>query len=371
MHNALPDPPQLSDLIHPPTTRRTFLARSAAAGAVLASACSPGDQGVEGGGQAADSAAIDRGSFNSNSQEDTALVMEHGGSSFTPVMEGVEPAPYHDYDPTLPPLSSERTLRLNWRAQEVPLRLGPDLVVAGWTFEGDIPGPIVHVRQGDTVEFTLTNEGDMPHSMDFHSAQINPKVSFRSVPKGESVTFTFKPRYAGAFMYHCGTAPVLMHIGNGMYGAMIVSPPEPLPEAREFVLVQCEHYLAPGTAMMGFDFGKMMNTAAPDYVCFNGRPNQYVENPIRVKQGERVRFHVVSAGPQHPCAFHVVGEQFEKVYLGAPPRSFIEGVQTFSVPVGGGMTFEFVADVAGDFPFVNHGFGHGQKGAIGFLRVEA
>jgi hypothetical protein len=154
----------------------------------------------------------------------------------------------------------------------VPVAIRPDTVVAGWTFEGDIPGPVVHVRQGDTVEFTLTNEGAVPHSMDFHAAQIDPRVAFRSVASGESVTYTFMPRYAGAFMYHCGTAPVLMHIGAGMYGAIIVDPPTPLPPAKEFVLVQSEFYLAPAqNGIQAFDYNRMMSTL-PDFVAFNGRP---------------------------------------------------------------------------------------------------
>ncbi|MGH7445535.1 MAG: multicopper oxidase domain-containing protein, partial [Longimicrobiales bacterium] len=308
--------------------------------------------------------------INSSSRADTALALDHGPSSMTQGVSAAGAASYRRYDPTLPPLAPERMLRLHWRAREIPVRVSRNRMVAGWTFEGDIPGPIVHVRQGDTVEFTLTNEGDVPHSMDFHAAQIDPAVAFRSVPKGESITFTFRPRYAGAFMYHCGTAPVLMHIGTGMYGALIVSPSEPLPAAREFVLVQSEYYLSEaGGEVTAFDYRKMMNTM-PDHVVFNGRPDQYVMEPIRVRQGERVRFYVVSAGPTHSCSFHIVGEQFERVYLGAPPNSFIEGVQTFAVPAGGGMIFDLVADVVGEFPFVNHGFGHGQKGAIGFLVVE-
>jgi nitrite reductase (NO-forming) len=207
--------------------------------------------------------------------------------------------------------------------------------------------------------------------MDFHAAQINPKVAFRSAVKGQSVTFTYKPKWAGAFMYHCGTAPVLMHIGSGMYGAIIVSPREPLPSAKEFVLVQSEFYLA-GAAdgVRAFDYQRMLATV-PDFVLFNGRPNQYIKEPIRVKLGDRVRFWVVSVGPQHPCNFHVVGEQFDTVYLGAPPGTALRGVQTWAVPPGGGMCFELLCDVVGEFPFVNHGFGHGQKGAIGILSVES
>jgi nitrite reductase (NO-forming) len=287
----------------------------------------------------------------------------------------VPAAPFRRYDPALPPVTRERTLRLNWSTTELPIHITKDVVVAAWTFENDIPGPIVHCRVGDTIEFTLTNRGKIPHSMDFHAAQINPKVAFRSVMPGESLSFTFRPRHAGAFMYHCGTAPVLMHIGSGMYGAIIVDPPSPLPAAKEFVLVQSEFYLAPvrgggASALQEFDYNKMLATM-PDYVVFNGRPAQYVAEPIRVKVGDRVRFYVVDAGPTHACNFHVVGEQFDTVYLGAPPATPLRGVQTFGVAPGGGMIFDLVCDVPGEFPFVNHGFGHGQKGSIGFLIVEA
>jgi nitrite reductase (NO-forming) len=223
---------------------------------------------------------------------------------------------------------------------------------------------------GDTVEFTLTNEGNVPHSMDFHAAQVDPKVAFRSVVKGQSVTFRFQPRFAGAFMYHCGTAPVLMHIGSGMYGAICVSPRTPLPPARDFVLVQSEYYFGDTIdGVIQFDYQKMLGTF-PDVVCFNGRPSQYIQEPIRVKVGDRVRFWVVAAGPNHGSAFHIVGEQFDRVYLGSPPENFIRGVQTFSVPAGGGMVFECVCDVPGEFPFVNHSFGHGEKGSVGILLVE-
>ena len=207
--------------------------------------------------------------------------------------------------------------------------------------------------------------------MDFHAAQIDPKTAFKSIPKGESLTYKFTPKWAGAFMYHCGSAPVLMHIGSGMCGAIIVSPREALVPAKEFVLIQSEFYL--GDVVKGirpFDYPKMLATM-PDLVVFNGRPNQYIKDPIRVKLGDRVRFWVVNAGPTHPCNFHVVGEQFDTVYLGSPPGSAIRGVQTWAVSPGGGMCFELLCDVAGEFPFVNHGFGHGQKGGIGFLVVES
>ena len=367
--------------------RRAFLARASAltlaipgVGAAL-TACSPPatpsrtdtTHGAPQAGAAGGAAQGVNQPHNSDSRLDSAVLKggPHGNTSATgTATQGAQSTTFHRFAPELPPLAPGGLLQLRWHAREAPVRISDDTVVAAWTFEGDVPGPIVHTRVGDTVEFTLTNDAMIPHSMDFHAAQIDPKVAFRSVAKGESVTFRFTPKYAGAFMYHCGTAPVLMHIGSGMFGAIVVSPREPLPPAREFVLVQNEFYLADAAnGTRASDYQKMLNEL-PDFVAFNGRPSQYIKDPIRVKRGERVRFWVVSAGPSHPCNFHVVGEQFDTVYLGAPPGTPLRGVQTFTVPPGGGMVFDLVCDVAGEFPFVNHGFGHGQKGAIGILVVE-
>ncbi|MSR37193.1 MAG: twin-arginine translocation signal domain-containing protein [Gemmatimonadetes bacterium] len=137
--------PLLSDLLEQGLSRRGFLAKTAAAGAVITAGCTRDQPGQET-GQPTDSAA-GCGSFNANSREDTVLGMDHP----TPVMSAERAAPYRRYDPSLPPLSSERTMRLSWRAQELPLRIDHSTVVAAWTFEGDITGPIVHVRQWDTV----------------------------------------------------------------------------------------------------------------------------------------------------------------------------------------------------------------------------
>ena len=369
----VPDEPQLLSQL---STRRSFMAKAGmlslvipgVGGALVACADKPGPEDTG----APENAAQERGGSddihvnNADSKLDTALPRDarpHPSG-------GTPPVAFHRYGPELPPLARDGRIRLHWRARETRIRISESTTVAAWTFEDQLPGPIVHCRVGDTVEFTLTNEVDVPHSMDFHAAQIDPKVAFRSVLKGQSVSFTFRPRFAGAFMYHCGTAPVLMHIGAGMHGAIIVQPREGLPAAREFVLVQQEFYLKDESGgVRDFDYQKMLN-GLPDYVTFNGRPNQYVDAPIKVKVGERVRFWVVNAGPSHPCNFHVVGEQFDTVYLGAPPGSPIRGVQTWAVAPGGGMVFDLLCDVPGEFPFVNHGFGHGQKGGIGFLVVE-
>ncbi len=371
----MPEPPRLSDLggstegLNDPRSRRSFLGKAGALtlaipalGSALVACRSDSEQERPKSRPEEQERAHGQDLHNSSSRLDTAASTAGAAAAAA--------APFARYAPELPPLPTGNRLQLHWHAREAHVRISDSTTVAAWTFEGSLPGPIVHCRVGDTVEFTLTNDVDIPHSMDFHAAQIDPKTAFRSVTKGQSVTFTFKPKFAGAFMYHCGTAPVLLHIGSGMHGAIIVSPREGMPQAKEFVLVQSEYYLAnEAGGARAFDYQKMLSTL-PDFVCFNGRPNQYIAEPVRVKVGDRVRFWVVNAGPTHPCNFHVVGEQFDTMYLGAPPGTPIRGVQTWDVPPGGGICFELLCDVPGEFPFVNHGFGHGQKGAIGFLVVE-
>jgi nitrite reductase (NO-forming) len=177
----------------------------------------------------------------------------------------------------------------------------------------------------------------------------------------------------GVFMYHCGTPPALQHIGNGMYGVMIVDPDPPLPAAdREYVLVQSEFYFGqqlPNGVMTG-DFAKMQLFNA-DAVVFNGHQTQYRDHPLVADPGELVRFHVVDAGPTFNSAFHIVGEIFERVYAsGNPaPENVDVGVQTALVPVGGGATFEVRPEEEGDYLFVSHAFAHANKGAVGVLRV--
>ena len=166
-------------------------------------------------------------------------------------------------------------------------------------------------------------EAAMAHSLDTHAAQTPPERQLpdRSSP-GEEFTWTFTPNYPGAFMYHCGTPPVLMHIGAGMYGAMIVDPKEGWPPAQELVFVQSEFYLTDGpNGVKTPDFAKLMQYGALDYVVFNGYANQYVEHPIPVKVGEPIRIFVVNAGPNIWSSFHVVGAIFDAAYVNANPAN--------------------------------------------------
>jgi nitrite reductase (NO-forming) len=269
-----------------------------------------------------------------------------------------------------PPRSTQRMHRLRMTTAHVRHTIGPGIVYDAWTFDSAIPGPVVRVTVGDTVEFTLVNVSPMPHSMDFHAAEIAPSRAYVNVNPGDSLSFRFVARVPGAFMYHCGTAPVAAHIANGMYGAIIVDPVRPLPSAREFVIVQSEFYLAAPTgpdSLRRLDWAKMLSLA-PDHVVFNGVAGQYAAHPLEVEPGERVRFYVVNAGPNRVSAFHIVGAIFDRVHVGgfgAP----LEGVQTFNVPVGGGAVFEARLMEEGLYPFVTHAFADATKGGVGILRA--
>jgi nitrite reductase (NO-forming) len=242
---------------------------------------------------------------------------------------------------------------------------------AAWTFGGQVPGPPLHIRQGDTVEFTLINRANMPHSMDFHAAEIAPSKYYVNVLPGDSLQYRFVARVPGAFMYHCGTAPAAMHIANGMYGALIVDPATPRPKATEFVLVQSEFYLTPKADAAGaksLDWGKLLSLV-PDHIVFNGRADQYATHPLDVKPNQLLRLYVVNAGPNRISSFHVVGGIFERVFEDGTQANPLIGVQTVNVPVGGGSIFELRLREPGDYPFVTHAFADATKGAVGVLRA--
>jgi nitrite reductase (NO-forming) len=249
--------------------------------------------------------------------------------------------------------------------------IAPGVRYAAWTFGGGVPGPLLHVRQGDTVDFTLVNRANIPHSMDFHAAEIAPSKYYRNVLPGDSLHYRFVARVPGAFMYHCGTAPVAMHIANGMYGALVVDPAMPRPRAREFVFVQSEFYLTgkPGPdSTRSLDWDKLLSLA-PDHTVFNGRAGQYASHPIEVRPNELLRLYVVNAGPNRISSFHVVGGIFQRVYEDGSHANPLIGVQTVNVPVGGGAIFELRLREPGDYPFVTHAFADATKGAVGVLRA--
>jgi nitrite reductase (NO-forming) len=278
------------------------------------------------------------------------------------------------YDAALPAALPGDLVKVHMTLKDMTVQIAPGVKYNTWSFSGHgAPGPIINVKEGQTVQMTLTNGGAIPHSIDFHAARIAPNVAFRDVMPGESFTFRFKANDPGVYMYHCGTKPVLAHIANGMYGAIVVTPTsKPLPKAdKEYVLVASEWYLN-GDGIKtpaSLDMNKA-HAMEPDWTTFNGYANQYVTHPLTADPGETVRFWVVAAGPTLDTDFHVVGTIFNRAWPNADVTSAPQhGVQTVLVPAGGGGVFDVKIDQEGLYPFVSHAFAHVDLGQVGLLKV--
>ncbi len=240
------------------------------------------------------------------------------------------------------------------------------------------PAPVIRVRQGDLVKITLVNRASMPHSIDFHAARIPMSKAFRTILPNDSLSFEFTARDPGAYLVHCGTPPVLLHLMQGMYLPIIVDPKGGWPGKvdKEFVIVQSEFYVQGGdSALPGqADWQHALGREA-SYVVFNGRAFQYQEHPLQVDVGDRVRLLVVDAGPSFGSDFHIVGAIFDTVYPDGDPAHALHGVQTWAVPAGGGAVFEttFAKDASGEgtYAFVTHSFADAAKGAVGLIKVGA
>ena len=277
----------------------------------------------------------------------------------------------HPYSPVLPPLiGNGDAVDVTIESKDVTIEIASGVQYRAWTFNGTVPGPVLHVRQGQTVHVTFVNNGTMQHSMDFHAAQVAPNIAYRSIDPGQKLEFSCVAATPGAFVYHCGTPPVLQHIANGMYGAIIVDPAEPLPPADvSYVLVQSEWYTAQdeGTLMVG-DYDKMM-TVRPDEVVFNGIASQYNDHPLTAKVGQRVRLYVIDAGPNLGSAFHIIGGMFAAVYPDADAKHALTGVSTYPIAPGQGVVFDAIIPQPGKYPVVNHNMRDMMIGAVGELQV--
>lgn len=268
----------------------------------------------------------------------------------------------------LPPLSDTHTVYVKLALIDKTVQITPDIKYRAWTFNGSVPGPVIHARVGDTIDVTLTNQAIMGHSIDFHAALAPPNIAYQTVKPGQTLHFAWVAQYPGAFLYHCGTPPVLAHISNGMYGAIIVDPPGGWGSpAQEFVFVQSEFYpsLYPGTKDEYYGDMQKMKAGVPQVVTFNGVAFRYKTNPLPIKVGELVRVFVVDAGPSHFSAFHVIGTLLRTAYVDANPENKLVGIQTIAIPPGGGAMAEFQVLQAGTYPFVTHSFGDADDGAIG------
>jgi nitrite reductase (NO-forming) len=274
-------------------------------------------------------------------------------------------------DATLPPAPAGPVAKVHLVLVDKTIQIAPGIKYRSWAFSGGAPAPFIHVRQGQRVDLTLTNKGVIPHSVDFHAARIAPNVAFRDVQPGGSVHYSFVANDPGAFMFHCGTKPVLAHIANGMYGAIIVEPRTPLPHAdKNYVLVASEWYLSSA----GFPEAASLDMAKaqrqePDWVTWNGYAGQYVAHPLTADPGQTVRFWVVDAGPSFDVDFHIVGTILNRAWVNADMTQFQRNVQTVVVPAGGGGVFDVKIDQPGLYPFVSHSFAAVDLGQLGLLNV--
>ena len=243
----------------------------------------------------------------------------HGGAAPATDVEADPAAPaYTVHDPVAPARLEGEVHDIDLVVEEKPMTVADGFVQAVWTFGGTVPGPVIRVKVGDTVRIHLKNPAtsQVPHSVDFHSSLVAWNDEMTSINPGEEKLYEFKAEYAGVWMYHCGTSPALHHIANGMYGMMIVEPREGLePVDQEFALVQNEWYLGPQGEPVSLEKASAA-APAPDYVTFNGVANQYLDNPIAIETGERVRVFVLDAGPSVDSSFHIVGHDLRPGHQG-------------------------------------------------------
>lgn len=305
------------------------------------------------------------------SNADGGMNMDMSAATATTAPSGPQVAvPAHKtYDAAAPVAPSGNVVNVTLNIEDTLVSIGPGVAYRAWTFNGTVPGPVIRVRQGQTVNFTLVNKAQMDHSIDFHAAETPWNVNYQAVKAGQSFTFTWKANYPGAFMYHCGTPPVIQHLANGMYGAIIVDPANGWSPAKEYVLVQSEFYtrkLSDGS--YSYDNAKAM-AVQPDYVTFNGYVNQYKDTPLTAKLGQKVRIFVVNAGPSEFSAFHVIGAIFSSAYADGNPANHTVGNQTVTIPPGGGEVVELTIPDAGQYPFVTHMFANASSGALGVLEI--
>lgn len=277
------------------------------------------------------------------------------------------------YDPIVPPLLPFKQHDIYLVAEEKLNTVAKGVSQQLWTYNGKVPGPVVHVRVGDTVRVHLSNPSTnkLPHSVDFHSSQAAWNDEMTSINPGEEKLYEWRADYAGVWMYHCGSNPALHHIASGMYGMVIVEPKEGLSKVdHEFAIVQSEFYI--GQEGHITDLHKA-SSHGPDYVVFNGVANQYKDHPIEVGTGKKVRMYVLNAGPNEDSSFHIVGTIFNRVIKEGmelvPENKGHYGAQAVDLGPAQGAIIEFTTAEDGLYPIVTHAFNFVGKGALGLIKA--
>jgi nitrite reductase (NO-forming) len=301
---------------------------------------------------------------------------DHGGPPPATDVKADPNAPaYKLYDAAAPAALSGTTHDIDLVTEEKDMTVAPGFVQKVWTFNGTVPGPVIRVQVGDTVRIHLKNPAtsQMPHSVDFHASMVAWNDEMTSINPGQEKLYEWKAEYAGVWMYHCGTAPALHHIANGMYGMVIVEPKGGLPKVdKEFALVQSEWYLGPQGEPVSMSKASA-SAPAPDYVVFNGVANQYKDNPLKVGVGERVRMFILDAGPSVDSSFHIVGTIFDTVIkegvMLEQGNQGNWGSQAVDLSPAQGAIVEFQLAEEGLYPVVTHAFNYVGRGALGLLQA--
>jgi nitrite reductase (NO-forming) len=303
----------------------------------------------------------------------------------------------------LPPGNREHEVRLDVVVQSV--EIAPGIRFDAWVFGGTLPGPVLHVREGDRVRFLMANRTDeavaisdplrgggtmgldltaaslhqpqpaiaaMPHSMDFHSGTVAADDKWRSISPGQQIEFEWQANYPGVYIYHCGTPPVLMHMGMGQYGVVVVSPREGFPTDsdvdREYVVVQSEFYLRPGAEEGAYEFDfEAAQQRRPTVVAFNGHRYSMIQKPLVADAGERVRLYLLNAGPSGTWSAHVIGAIFDHVWYEGNRENYMAGMQTVLLGASNGAVVEFIIPEAGEYVLVDHEMADAYLGAVGHI----
>ncbi|WP_067599404.1 multicopper oxidase domain-containing protein [Nocardiopsis listeri] len=306
---------------------------------------------------------------------DEAPIAEHGehsmGTTDEPLdLSGEFDEGWEPVDAALDPAPDTDEHEVEIRVGEAEQEVAPGVRRPVWTFGGTVPGPVLRGKVGDVFNVTLVNDGTMGHSIDFHAGSLAPDEPMRTIAPGEELTYRFTADKAGAWLYHCSTAPMTHHLANGMYGAVIIDPPDLAEVDREYLLVQGELYPgAPGDA----EQTEHIRIGRPQAWMFNGAAMGYDHAPLAARVDERVRVWVVTAGPVGGTSFHVVGSRFDTVYkegayLLRPDDD--GGAQTLDLGTAQGGFVETTFPEAGHYPFVDHDLSHAEGGAHGYFEVE-
>lgn len=271
-------------------------------------------------------------------------------------------------------VAEAKTVKISLTAKEVDLPIdNKGTMYRSWTFDGQVPGPVVRATEGDIIEFTLKNDkaNKNSHSVDFHAARVDVVKDFEPVKPGESKTWSFTATFPGTFFYHCGADPMIQHIARGMFGVIIIDPKDPkaMPKAdREYVLIQSELYPNPDNQndMMANKWSNVM---------FNGGVFKYdpVHDPaatriLQAKPGERVRIHFVNAGVNEFSSFHPIAGIWDRVYPSGNPKNVSVGMQSYVVGPGDAAAFDLISPVEGANALVSHSMRQALTGAIAILQ---